>query len=284
MPEIPDLDAIVSYLRPRIVGATIERVSLPLGWMLRSTHPKPAGEALRGETFQAIERRGKHVLFLLRGATLVVHAMLVGRFYHVAPDQPFPREMVLEFVLSDGTALRYADEKHMGRLYLIPDRYFASIPGYLDQGPDPLDPAFTFERFLERLKGRYGEIKGLLTNAKVIAGIGNAYADEILFEAGIYPFRKKKDLSTDELRRVYDAISTVLTRAKATVAERMGAQIHLKIRDFLLVHGKGDKPCPHCGRRIATIGTWERATNFCRHCQPGLMTETGRQIPLRGIG
>lgn len=283
VPEIPDLDAIASYLRRQIVGATITVVSLPIPWMLRSSMPKSADQALAGETIQAIDRRGKHVLFTLERASVVINPMLVGRFYHQDPETKPPRHTVIDLRLSTGKALRYADERQMGRLYLVPDQDYAKIPGFLDQGPEPLAEDFTFERFLDRLKGRYGEIKGLLTNAKIIAGIGNAYVDEILFEAGIYPFRKKKDLSADELRRVYDAIRTVLPRASTLVAERMGDQIHRKIRDFLAVHDKGDQPCPRCGQRIATIGGRERATNFCRKCQPGIMTEAKRQIPL-GLG
>ncbi len=280
VPEIPDLDAIVPYLRQHVVGATITEVALPIPWMLRSSISEPAEQALVGETIQAIDRRGKHVLFSLQRASLVVNAMLVGRFYHQDPDVPRPRQTVIELTLSTGKVLRYADERQMGRLYLVPDQDYAKIPGFLEQGPEPLARDFTFERFLERLKGRYGEIKGLLTNAKIIAGIGNAYVDEILFEAGVYPFRKKKDLSAEELRRVYDAIRSVLPRASAIVAERMGDQIHLKIRDFLAVHGKGDQPCPRCGGRIATVGGRERATNFCRRCQPGVMNEPRRQMPL----
>jgi len=271
MPEIPDLDAIVAVLRPQIMGATINDVRLPLAWMLRFTTPDPPERALRGRTIAALERRGKHLVLSLDTATMVVHPMLVGRFYLQRPDESPPRDTVIELTLSTGKVLRYADEKKMGRLYLVPGRELASIPGFLGQGPDALDPGLTFEAFLHRLKGRYGEIKGLLTNAKVIAGIGNAYADEILFEAGVYPFRKKKDLSEAELQRVYDSIRIVLERAKAVVAERMGDQTHLKIRDFLQVHGKRDKPCPRCGQRIAQVGTWERATNFCRRCQPGLL-------------
>jgi formamidopyrimidine-DNA glycosylase len=280
MPEIPDLEAIVPYLRRHIVGATITEVSLPLAWMLRTATPIPAEQALRGETIQAIDRRGKHVLFTLQRASLVINPMLVGRLYLQDPETKTPRHTVIDLRLSTGKALRYVDERQMGRLYLVPDRDYAKIPGFLDQGPEPLADDFTFERFLDRLKGRYGEIKGLLTNAKIIAGIGNAYVDEILFEAGVYPFRKKNDLSEQELRRVYDAIRTVLPRASRIVAERMGDQIHLKIRDFLAVHGKGDQPCPRCGGRIATVGGRERATNFCRRCQPGVMIEPRRQMPL----
>ncbi|HZR46604.1 MAG TPA: DNA-formamidopyrimidine glycosylase family protein [Candidatus Manganitrophaceae bacterium] len=272
MPEIPDLDAIVSYLRTQIIGATIKDVSIPLEWMLRSASTDPEG-ILRGETIEALDRRGKHLIFSFRNSTLVVHAMLVGRFYYTPPEEKRPFETVIELILSTGKALRYADEKRMGRLYLVPGKDFSTIPGFNEQGPDPMAADFTFERFMAQLKGRYGEMKGLLTNAKVISGIGNAYVDEILFEAGIYPFRKKKDLSEEELRKVYEAIPAVLNRAKAIIAERMGSQTHLKIRDFLQVHGKGGDPCPKCGNRIATVGAWQRATNFCRNCQPGLMVE-----------
>jgi formamidopyrimidine-DNA glycosylase len=279
MPEIPDLDAIVAVLRRHIIGATITDVSLPIPWMLRVAMDDPADRALRGETIAAIDRRGKHVLFSLRLASLVINPMLVGQFYLQQPREPRPRLTVLDLTFSTGKSLRYADERRMGRLYLVPDRDFAKVPGFLQQGPEPVADEFTLERFLERLKGRTGEIKGLLTNATVIAGIGNAYADEILFEAGVYPFRKKKDLSADELRRVYDAIRAVLPRASRIVAERMGDQIHLKIRDFLAVHGKGEQPCPRCGHAISTVTGSGRETNFCRTCQPGLMIESKRRMP-----
>jgi formamidopyrimidine-DNA glycosylase len=278
MPEMPDLDAIVASLRRHVTGATITDVALSIPWMLRAATSEPAQRVLTGETIEAIDRRGKHVLFALRRVSLVVNPMLAGRFYYQEASAPRPRLTVLDLTLSTGRALRYADERRMGRLYLVPDRDYAKIPGFLQQGPEPLAAEFTFERFLDRLKGRSGEIKGLLTNATVIAGIGNAYADEILFEAGVYPFRKRRDLSRDELRRVYDAIRSVLPRASRIVADRMGDQIDLKIRDFLAVHGKGEQPCPRCGGRIATVGR-DRATNFCRTCQPGLMTESHRRMP-----
>lgn len=274
MPEIPDLEAIAAYLTKNIVGASIEDISIPIPWMIRSPHPERPEKVLIGESIQKIARRGKHLIFSLRVATLVVHPMLVGKFYLVPPEDPPPREMVFDLLLSTGRSLRYADERRMGRIYLVPGHDLGAIPGFAQQGPDPLEEHFTFDRFLERLKGRHGEIKGLLTNAKVISGIGNAYVDEILFEAGIYPFRKKADLSEQELRSIYEAIPLVLNRAKEIVAGRMGEQIDLKIRDFLQVHGKAGKPCPRCGQRIASVGRRERSTQFCRRCQPGLMTDT----------
>lgn len=265
-------------MRRRVLGATISGVSLPVSWMLRLLCDRSPAVALVGETVEGVHRRGKHVVFTFGASSLVVNPMLVGRFSYVSSDGPSPRHVVMTLELATGFVLHYMDAKQMGRLYLVAGTEFSRIPGFLEQGPEPLDPAFTYERFLERLKGRYGEVKTLLTNAKVVAGIGNAYADEILFEAGIYPFRRKRDLSADELRRVYEAIGPVLRRAKTVVAERMGDEIDRKIRDFLNVHGKGDQPCPRCGQRIATVGRREHGTNFCRRCQPGLMTSPGRGL------
>ena len=144
MPEIPDLDAIVSYLRTQIMEATITTFSIQRPWMLRSDPSLTPESVLPGEQIEAIDRRGKHVLFGLNEATLVVHPMLVGRFYYVPPEEKPPREMVFELVLSTGKVLRYADEKQMGRLYLVPGRDYSSIPGFLEQGPDPLATDFTF--------------------------------------------------------------------------------------------------------------------------------------------
>jgi len=273
MPEIPDLEAIVSYLRSQIVGATIVEVKMPLPWLVRAD---PAGEperTLKGEQFEGITRRGKFVVFSLKRSSLVVHPMLVGRFYYVPSKDRFLSMTVLALTLSTGKELRYVDSKKMGRVYIVPGQDFSAIPGFMSQGPDPLDKGFTFEQFLDALRGRYGEIKGLLTNATVLSGIGNAYADEILFEAGVYPFKKKKELSQEELQRIYAAIPKVLHWAKNSVAQQMGTQIHMKIRDFLRVHGKGGKLCPSCGQRIATVGHRERSTQFCRRCQPGIMTD-----------
>jgi formamidopyrimidine-DNA glycosylase len=114
-------------------------------------------------------------------------------------------------------------------------------------------------------------VKGILTRGQAVSGIGNAYADEILFSAGISPFRKKSRLSTDELKRLHTAVHEVPLDAVRVLEKRVGANIHKKVRDFLKVHGKGGEPCPVCGSRISAITANRRETNFCRKCQPGTM-------------
>jgi formamidopyrimidine-DNA glycosylase len=167
--------------------------------------------------------------------------------------------------------LRYVDQKAMGKVYLTRDVNL--VPGFARQGPDALDPELTLEVFQERLRKRRGEIKGLLTNQAVVAGIGNAYADEILFEAGLYPFRKRPSLSAEETERLHKAMRGVLSQSLDTVRDRMGDDIDVKIRDFLRVHGQGGSSCPRCGATISEIRARGRLTNFCRVCQPGKMIQ-----------
>jgi formamidopyrimidine-DNA glycosylase len=111
----------------------------------------------------------------------------------------------------------------------------------------------------------------VLTNQTFVAGIGNAYADEICWHAGLYPFRRRPSLTDDEVTRLHSALRTVLAEAIETLRARVGDAIDVEVRDFLAVHGKGGQPCPRCGSPISGVKRARRVTNFCRTCQPGLM-------------
>ena len=134
-------------------------------------------------------------------------------------------------------------------------------------GPEPFE--LTLEAFRDRLRPHRGEIKGVLTRGKAVAGIGNAYADEICFAAGLHPVRKRTSLTDEETARLYEAMQSVLREAIVILRERVGTDIHREVRDFLAVHGKGGTPCPACGDTISEIKAHKRLTNFCRTCQPG---------------
>ena len=144
-------------------------------------------------------------------------------------------------------------------------------PTIAETGSEALSDEVTLDVFATRLRQHHGEIKGILVNHRFLAGIGNAYADEILWRARIYPFRKRKTLSEAEVAALYEAMHAVLNEALATLRERMGAEIHVKIRDFLAVHMHGGEPCPRCGTAISEISANQRITNFCRQCQPGVL-------------
>jgi formamidopyrimidine-DNA glycosylase len=243
-------------------------VLLPL--VVRNLATGDFGSALRGAEFEGVRRRGKFLILDLPGGhNLVINPMLAGRFRYCAPDERRLAKTVLVLTLSSGMELRYVDAKSMGKVYLTPDEDL--VPRFAEQGPDALDPHLCLEAFRERLRPRRGEIKGLLTNQAVVAGIGNAYADEILFEAGLYPFRKRPSLAPEEIERLYHSMRSVLSEAIATLRERVGDEIHVEVRDFLQVHGKGGSPCPRCGTTISEIKARGRVTNFCRKCQPGRM-------------
>ncbi len=270
MPELPDLEVIAEFLQRQLTGARIEQASVLKPIVVRNLTGDDFASRLVGQCVESVSRRGKFLLFRLSsGDWLVLNPMLAGRLrYHTSgkkvPGKPF---VVLRF--AGGMSLRYSDAVTMGKIYLTPAPEL--VPAFASQGPEALDPQLTFEVFTARLRRRRGEIKGILTNQSFVAGIGNAYADEILFRAGVYPFRKKRSLSDNEVRRVYEAMHTVLREAIETLSERVGADIHVEIRDFLQVHGHGGEPCPCCGNPISEITARRRLTNFCRTCQPGMM-------------
>jgi formamidopyrimidine-DNA glycosylase len=143
----------------------------------------------------------------------------------------------------------------------------APIADYAGMGPEALD--VSREEFKARLRPFRGGIKGVLTRSEFVAGIGNAYADEILWHARLHPYRKRTALTPDEVNRLYDAMRACLLAAIEQVRAEMGERIELKPRDFLMVHMQTGEPCPRCGTAISLIGANQRITNFCCTCQPG---------------
>ena len=173
--------------------------------------------------------------------------------------------------LSDGHELRYNDTADMGKIYLAAD--LSAVPAFAEQGPEATADALTLDVFRARLKPHRGEIKGVLTDQAFVAGIGNAYADEILWAARLYPFRRTARLDAEEVERLYAAMRSVLAEALETLRRRVGDAIDVELRDFLAVHGKPGQPCPRCGSPISEVKRERRTTHFCRTCQPGLLID-----------
>ncbi len=270
MPEAPDLEIIKDYLNDAVAGREVVAARVLKPTVVRSLYGDFAGDVV-GRRVGGVGRRGKFLRLSFSGGTsLVVNPMLTGAFQHCATsDKPFKR-VCFVVSLSDGWDLRYLDQRQMGRVYYVDEGSMGEVPSLDEQGPDVLDDV-SMEEFEERLRPFYGEIKGILTRGRVLSGIGNAYSDEILFEAGIYPFRKKRDLTKEERRRLLEAAPTVVRWAMEELRPRVGANIHRKIRDFLRVHNKGGEGCPRCGTTITQIGSNQRITSYCRRCQPGLL-------------
>jgi formamidopyrimidine-DNA glycosylase len=270
MPELPDLQVIREFLEPCLMGVTIVAAAVRRPIPVRNLLGGDLAEHLVGRRFRGVDRRGKFLLLSLdSGVTLVINPMLAGRIRYGEPLTRHRKRDVLVLYLADGKELRYHDAKDMGKVYLTD--VLDDIPTFADQGPEANDPELTLDVFRRRLRRHPGEIKWILTNQRFVAGIGNAYADEILWRAGIYPFRRRPALGEEEIAGLYTAMREVLDQALETLRKRVGADVDVEIRDFLAVHGKPGEACPRCGSTISEVKRERRATHFCRSCQPGLM-------------
>ncbi len=270
MPELPDLEVIREYLAGRLPGVpiTVAEVRRPL--VVRNLLGGEPADHLVGRHVIEVQRRGKFlVLPLDTGAYTVINPMLAGRLRYGGPLGRDRTRDALVLTLADGQELRYHDAKDMGKVYLVGE--LGQVPTFADLGPEATDPDLGLEAFQQRLRRHHGELKGILTNQAFLAGIGNAYADEILWQAKLYPFRRRPSLDQEEAARLYGALRSTLAEAVETLRQRVGERIDIEVRDFLAVHGRAGEPCPRCSSPISKVTRERRTTNFCRQCQPGLM-------------
>ena len=270
VPELPDLTVVAEELARRVSGRTVLEASAPAPILVRAT---PAElESLVGTAVGPASRRGKFLLlpFERDGVVdrlLAANPMLAGRFWITGRRERVRARTGLRLGLDGDEDLRYVDREMLGKLYLLsPDR-LDEIPGWSEMGPDADDPELTLDLFGQRIRRHPGELKPLLRNPRFVAGIGNAYSDEILWEARLAPFRRRSSLTDDDVERLYTAMRRVLADATDRLRTLVPPEIQTQHREFLAVHLKGGQPCPRCGRELRQIGGRE-ATTFCRTCQP----------------
>jgi formamidopyrimidine-DNA glycosylase len=229
-------------------------------------------ERLQDRQVTGLRRRGKYLLFGLdSGDSLIIHLRMTGRLEIVPGDSPLRTGPHVRawFDLSGGECLVFTDARKFGRIWLAHDP--EDLLGAL--GPEPLDWEFDAARLSGRIRGRRVAVKALLLDQAVLAGMGNIYADEALFLAGIHPLRPGASLSDDEIERLYDAIRQVLTEAigqRGTTLRdyRPPYSPEGAYRNNLRVYQQTDLPCPRCGTPIQRIRVTQRSTHFCPRCQP----------------
>jgi formamidopyrimidine-DNA glycosylase len=270
MPELPDLLHIVAKLKGALLArhVTAERVREPV--VVRFT-VRGNLSLLLGRPLREVFRKSHFVVFRFEGLDLAVNPMLAGRFRLAAPGAR--EEATLAFALEFEPAgtpaasleLRYLDEKKMGKAYLIASDDWGAIPGLQTGGVDILSHEFTLQRFVSLLKHRRDQVRVFLLDKKALDSLGNAYADEVLFEAGIHPKTLCRSLDRERALRLHAAIVEVMTSAVAEVARR-DEPIDVKVRDFLKVRLK--ETCPRCGSRIRKAGVRGMDAYFCPRCQP----------------
>jgi formamidopyrimidine-DNA glycosylase len=271
MPELPDLTVVAEQLALRATGKVIAEATAPTPILLRAT-PQDL-DALGGLALGTATRRGKFLLLPFERdgrpiKVLAANPMLAGRFWLLDDSRERVRARTgLRLRFTDGGELRYVDREMLGKLYLVAPDALDSVPGWSEMGPDADDPQLTLDAFRQRIRRHPGELKPLLRNNKFVAGIGNAYSDEILWEARLAPFRRRSTLRPEEIDRLYAAMRSVLSDAIARLRELVPPHIETQHREFLKVHLRGGQPCPRCGRELRQIGG-DEATTFCRSCQP----------------
>jgi formamidopyrimidine-DNA glycosylase len=263
MPELPDLLHVRDRLQERLAGRalTAERVREPvvLRFAVRGNL-----SLLQGRKLASVFRKSHFLVFRFDGLDLAVNPMLAGRFRFATPGEMDERTLAFAMEFGD-VELRYLDDKTMGKAYLIANDDWKAIPGMQTGGLDVLSPEFTRERFVSLLRHRRDQVRVFLLDKKALDSVGNAYADEILFEAGIHPKTWCRSLDHDASVRLHDAVVSVMKAAVVEVAGR-AEPIEVKVRDFLKVRRK--ETCPRCGAKIRTVGVKGMDAYFCPHCQP----------------
>ncbi len=270
VPELPDLTVVAEELGRRIVGRRVLRVAAPAPILVRATPEELEG--LVGSVIGAAGRRGKFLMLPFErdgrpDRILAANPMLAGRFWITASRERVRARTGLQIGLDGEEDLRYVDREMLGKLYLVAPDGMDDIPGWPEMGPDADDPELTLDLFRQRIRRHPGELKPLLRNPRFVAGIGNAYSDEILWTAQLAPFRKRSTISDADVGRLYVAMREVLGDAQQRLRGLVPPEIQTQHREFLKVHLRGGEPCPRCGRELRQIGGRE-ATTFCRTCQP----------------
>ena len=276
MPELPEVESLAVFLRERAVGQVIERAEVAAVSVLKTYQPDVT--ALAGRTITAATRRGKF-LDLDAGTDggplhVVMHLARGGwlRWRDSLPDAPAkpgksPLAFRLRLVGGSGFELTEAGTRKRLAVYLVTDP--ALVPGVARLGPDPLAADFTAGTLAGLLAGRRTQIKGLLRDQSVIAGIGNAYSDEVLHAAKMSPFRLASSLSADEVAALHDVIVTTLREAVQRSAGLAAGDLKAEKKAGLRVHARTGQPCPVCGDTVREVSFADSSLQYCPTCQTG---------------
>lgn len=272
MPELPEVEIICRYLRDHVLYKTIVKVDNLLPRMWRNVPATIAAQALVGESFTSLTRRGKYIhIEVSDGSVLIVHLKMTGRLiYHDSLAQPdrFDR-VIFEF---EDSQLSYGDVRTLGALYWFPSEEAIDNKGYLALGVEPLSDDFTPTGLYQMAKTSGRALKTFLLDQKYVAGLGNIYVDEALYRAGIRPTRRAHTLKKKEAQALYESIRYVLTNSLASGGTSFrdyrngeGKQGHNQ--DNLQVYSRKGKPCFQCNQPLEGTIIGGRSTVYCKHCQ-----------------
>ncbi|WP_173915869.1 DNA-formamidopyrimidine glycosylase [Halobacillus sp. Marseille-Q1614] len=273
MPELPEVETVRKTLKNLILKKEIQDVSIFWGNIIKKPQdPEIFKSWLKGQTMQEIKRQGKFLVFEMDDISMVSHLRMEGKFGVYESAVPRPKHTHVIFHFTDGTELRYNDVRKFGTMHLFPKGEESKEKPLNQLGPDPFAPAFTIDYFYEKLKKTSRNIKAVLLDQSVVAGLGNIYVDEALYRARVHPERISKELTFEEARRVRDAsIETIVEAVEqggTTIRSYLNGQGEMGMfQQKLNVYGKEDTECPGCGTVIIKLRVSGRGTHICPECQ-----------------
>ena len=269
MPELPEVETIARDLDAQLVGHRIVDVQVLWARSVDGCSIDAFRDRLRGHEVIRVGRRGKYLIFQLDAQLfMLVHLRMTGQLLLCPLSADAQKHVRVAFELDDGRQLLFRDMRKFGRIYLVRD------PGEIvaKLGPEPFSDQFDEKAFADRLGRRRGMLKPLLLDQSFIAGIGNIYADEALFAAGLHPRRCADSLGEEDISRLFEAIRQVLKTAIAnrgtTLSDYQDARGQKgRNQHHLTVFRRAEEPCPRCGRPIQRDRVSGRGTFFCANCQ-----------------
>ncbi|MER7203185.1 endonuclease VIII [Streptomyces sp. CB01635] len=272
MPELPEVEALTDFLTEHLVGHEIVRVLPVAVSVLKTYDPPPA--ALEGRTVTGVTRHGKFLDLDADGLHLVTHLARAGWLHWKdrlpdGPPRPGKGPLALRVALEDGEGfdLTEAGTQKSLAVYVVHDP--ADVPGIARLGPDPLADGFDEARLAALLDGERRQIKGALRDQSLIAGIGNAYSDEILHAAKMSPFKLASSLTADDVSVLYKALRDTLTEAVERSRGVAAGRLKAEKKSGLRVHGKAGEKCPVCGDTIREVSFHDSSLQYCPTCQTG---------------
>ncbi|TXG03803.1 DNA-formamidopyrimidine glycosylase [Lactobacillus delbrueckii] len=271
MPEMPEVETVRRTLRPLVVGKTIDHVDIWYDKVITGD-PETFKRELKGKTFTAVDRYAKFLLFRLGDLTVVSHLRMEGKYHLTTWDAPVDKHEHLQFAFTDGSSLRYADVRKFGRLQLVETGTEFQVTGLKNLGVEANSPEFSLDYFEKGLKKRSMNIKSLLMSQNLVAGLGNIYVDEVLWQSRINPLTPANELTKDQVKQLHSAINETIEEA----TKYGGTTVHSFLnaeggsghyQEKLKVYGKEGQPCPRCGEDFVKIKISGRGTTYCLHCQ-----------------
>lgn len=272
MPELPEVETVKETLKLKLIGKKIKDVKVYYDGIIAYPEVKEFSKQIKNLPIKDIKRRGKWLMFDLDNYYLLSHLRMEGKYFFKNKEDKVDNHEHVVFILDDDEELRYRDTRKFGKMYLIKKEDINSIGPIKDLGLEPWDDSLTKEYLRSKYKNKRLPIKTVLLDQSIIVGIGNIYADEILFLSKLNPLIKCCDLKDNDLDNIIKYTKEVLEKAiklgGTTIRTYTSVDgVHGRFQNELLIHGKDKDVCPNCGQPIEKIRVGGRGTYYCINCQ-----------------